>query len=165
MEWRDGRGHHSLPLAQQKCWPHLWMCYRGYWTVHQMMIRECNHRCDMEWGCKACSCQAGHATSSTSTQGSRDDYCPIEWRVWPVYTACLTAWCGSTGKTTRRCHGCQWASETCSWLKQTPWQCGYRRQWTNILVHLPIVNHDRGVLLLVGEGVRYCIAYFKDIYA
>ena len=34
-----------------------------------------------------------------------------------------------------------------------------------ILVHLPSVNHNRGVLLLVGEGVRYHISYFKDIYA
>ena len=64
-----------------------------------------------------------------------------------------------------KCYGHQWASKTCSWLKQAPRQHRCRRQWTNILVHLPIVNHNRGVLLLVGEGVRYCISYFKDIYA
>ena len=29
-----------------------------------------------------------------------------------------------------------------------------------ILVHLPIIKHDGRVLLLVGEGVRYCISYF-----
>ena len=69
MERRDGRGHHIPPLAQQKCWPHLWMHYRGYWTICQMVIGKHNHWYNMEWGCKACSCQAGHATSSTPTQG------------------------------------------------------------------------------------------------
>ena len=34
-----------------------------------------------------------------------------------------------------------------------------------ILVHLPIINLDKGVLLLVGEGVRYRISYFRDKYA
>ena len=32
------------------------------------------------------------------------------------------------------------------------------------LLNLPTANHGRGVLLLVGEGVRYHISYFKDIY-
>ena len=32
-----------------------------------MVIKEHDHGCNMEWGCKACSCQAGHVTSSTPT--------------------------------------------------------------------------------------------------
>ena len=55
MERRDRQGCHNPPLAQQKCWPHLWMHHRGDWTVCQMVIRECNHRCNVEWGFKACS--------------------------------------------------------------------------------------------------------------
>ena len=126
---------------------------------------KCDHGYDVEWGCKACSRQAGHATSSMPTQGSRANYCPVVQQIQLVYTAQLIFWCRSTGKTTRWCHGCWRASKTCSWLKQAPWRCRCCRRWTNILVHLPIINHDRGVLLLVGEGVKYHISYFKDIYA
>ena len=141
-------------------------------SVSQRLL---NHSPDSDWrtqplvwcGMKLQSMQLPSRLCDLSMpiQGSRVEYCPIERQVRPVHTARLTVWCGNTGKTTRWCHGHQWASETCSWLKQTPQWHGCCRQWTNILVHLPIVKHDRGVFLLVGEGVRYHISYFKDIYA
>ena len=156
MEWRDGQGWKSPPLAQQKCWAQLWVCHRGNRTVCQKAIREGHNWQNMEW-----SCQAGHMTSSMPSQGSRVNYCPIIWYLRAVYTAQSIVWHSeSTDKAKWRLHGHWWASKTCSWCKQTPWWHGHHRQWTNILVHLPIIKHDGGVLLLVWEGVRYCISNF-----
>ena len=131
-----------------------------YQTVCQKAIGKCHIWQDMERSCQVCSCQAGHTTSSTSCQGSRVDYCPVAWYIRAVYTTWSIVWRSeSTDKTKWQCHDCRWASETCSWFKQTPWQHGHHRQWTNILVHLSIITHDEGILLLVGEGVRYHISY------
>ena len=160
MEQRDGGGWKGPPLAQQKCWAYLWVHYRGNWTVCQKVIGKCHIWQDVEWSCQACSCQAGHTTSSMFHLGSRVDYCPVIWNIRAVYTAWLIVWHSkSTDKAKQRCHDRRWASETCSWLKQTPWWHRCHRQWTNILVHLPITMHDGGVPLLVGEGVRYHISY------
>ena len=161
MERRDRRRWKSPPLAQQKCWAHLWVHHRGNWTIHQKAIGKCHLGQDVEWSCKVCSCQAGHTTSSMSSQGSRVDYGPVIWYLLAVYTAQSIVWCSeSADKTKRQHHGRWWASKTCSWLKQTPWWHRHHQRWTNILVHLPIIKHNGGVLLLVGEGVRYCISYF-----
>ena len=160
MEQRDRGGWKSPPLAQLKRWAYLWVRHRGNWTVRQTAIRKCHIWQDVEWSCQACSCQAGHTTSSTFHQGSRVNYCPVARYIWAVHTAWLIVWCSeSADKTKQRCHDRRWASETCSWLKQTPWRHGHHRWWTNILVHLSIVTHDKGILLLVGEGVRYRISY------
>ena len=160
MERRDRGGWKSPPLAQPKRWAYLWVCRRGHWTVHQTTIRKCHIWQDVEWSCQMCSCQAGLTTFSTFHQGSRVDYCPITQYIQAVHIARLIVWCSeSTDKTKRWRHDHQWTSETWSWLKQTPRQHGRHRQWTNILVHLPIIMHDEGILLLVGEGVRYRISY------
>ena len=129
-------------------------------TVCQKAIGKCHLGKNMGWSCKVCSYQAGHMTSSTPRQGSRLNYCPVGWYLRAVYTAQSIVWRSeSADKTKRWRHDCRWASKTCSWLKQTPWQHGSHRWWTNILVHLPFVKHNGGALLLVGEGVRYCISY------
>ena len=99
-----------------------------------------------------------------SSQGSGPKHCIIEQCIWAVHPAWLTGWSGSSVQTSRWCHGCQWASETGSWLKQTSRWCGRHRQWTNILVHSPTTNNGEWVLLLVGEGVRYRMSYC-NIYA
>ena len=135
---------YKLPSSNEGC---MWLranrmsqmelCHRGYWTIRQMATGKHHHRYDMEWSCKARSCPAGYATSSMSTKGSRVNDCPVEQRVQSVYTAHLTVWCGSTDKSHRWCYGCQWASKTCRWLKQTPWRHRCHRWWTNILVHFP----------------------------
>ena len=114
---------------------------------------------NVERGCKVCSYKAGHATSSMSGQDSRAKHYIIEQCIWAVHPAHSTDQHGSTVQTSRWCHGHQWASKTCSWLKPTPRQHGHCRWWTNILVHPPTTNHGRWVLLLAGEGVRYCMFY------
>ena len=160
MEWRDGGGWKSPPLAQQKCWAYLWVRHRGNWTVCQKATGKHHLRQDVEWSCQMCSCQAGCMTSSMSHQGSRVDYCPIVWNIWAVYTARSIVWHSeSTDKTKWQHHDRRWASETCSWFKQTPWWHGCHWWWTNILVHLSLITHDGGIPLLVGEGVRYHISY------
>ena len=160
-EWNEGTEEDEKVLHWLSRNAHLWVWHRGNRTVHQKAIGKCHFRQNVEWSCKAYSYQAGHMTSSMPRQGSRVDYCPIVWYLQAVYTAWSTVWCSkSADKTKWWCHDCWWASETCSWFKQTPWWHGCHRRWTNILVHLPIVKHDGGVLLLVGEGVRYHISYF-----
>ena len=160
MERRDRGGWKSPPLAQPKSWAYLWVHHRGNWTVHQKAIRKHHIWQDMEWSCQVCSCQAGHATSSMSHQGSIVDYCPIAWYIRAVHTAQSIVWRSkSTDKTKRQHHDHRWASKTCSWLKQIPWRHGHHQQWTNILVHLFIVTHNEEILLSVGEGVRYHISY------
>ena len=140
MDWRDGGWWKGPPLAQPKCWAYLWVHHRGNRTVRQMAIGKCHIWQDMER-----SCQAGLMTSSTSRQGSRVDYCPIARYIRAVYTtwSVVCHW-DSEDTTTQRRHDCQWASETCSWLKQTPWRHGRHWQWTNLLVHLSHVVHTRG---------------------
>ena len=152
------------PMAQHPHEPHLWVCLRGNWTICQKASRKYHKRHHMEQNCKACSCKAGYVTSSMSGQSSGAEHCIVKQCIRAVYPAWSTGWCGTAVQTIRRCHGHQWASKTSSWLKQTSQQHGCHRWWTNILVHPPTTNTSRWVLLLVGEGVRYCISYC-NIYA
>ena len=161
MEWRAGGRWKGPPLAQPKCWAYLWVHHRGNRTVRQMAIGKCHIWQDMEWSCQACSYQAGLTTSSMSCQGSRVDYCPVAQYIWAVHTTRLVVWCSKSEDTpTQWCHDRWWASEVCSWLKQTPWWHRWHQRWTNLLVHLYRIVHDERTLLLVGEGVRYRISYY-----
>ena len=161
-KWNEGTEEDkSPPLAQPKRWAYLWVHCRGNWTVLQMVIGKCHIWQDMERSCQACSCQAGLTTSSMFRQDSRVDYCPIAWHIWAVHIAWSIVWHSKgADKTKWWRHDRRWTSETCSWLKQTPWQHGRHWWWTNLLVHLSRIAHDERTLLLVGEGVRYCISYY-----
>ena len=101
MERRDRQGCKNPPMAKCTCWPHLWVCLRGNQTIHQTVSGKCHEWYDMEWGCKAYSCNTGHATSSTSGQGSGTEHCVIKQFIWAVYPAWLTGWSGSSVKTSR----------------------------------------------------------------